>query len=606
MLLTKFRIQNFRSIEDSGWVPLSEDGVTAIVGMNESGKTSLLEALACTLGDTNIESTDLRFGRPTSEIHLEFALSAADLSTIVAKWPTSQKQVATRYFSEQKNRFHSRFYWVLEDGAFNGYMDRNLESLYERLEQSKDSATRIGEAVALVADAINKEDRKSTEKTESLKDLVRDFSAELQASLSELEPTVVLFSDDTGLLPDSIDISAEWRLKGAGAIGARNFLTVAGIDLKKLVEGSDIERVNLLKRATKQITQDFGGFWSQNIGSGQSLQLECEIQSKRETSGAEAGKPYLSFWITDGVNRLHPSQRSKGLRWFLSFYLQLRASETQKRKRIFLLDEPGANLHETAQADVLKLINKISQNLVGVLYTTHSPHLIEPKRFHRIITVERATDNDESPTIIKNVLRDASSCASETLSPIYTKMGVDFWRQTVIDRSGNVLLEEPSSYFYIKAFWKLTLSKKTASFIACTGVNNIPQMAYMFTGWGLGFSVVVDDESSGRSVFNELKKELFGNDDQQARNRLLKIPDCAGIEDVFSTHDFQNVVLANPIENYPASNSKYMKSSGLSKPTLACKFFLAVENGTIKLDMFDGQTQERIKSLVAAIEATLP
>lgn len=606
MRLTKFRVLNFRSIEDSGWVPLSEDGVTAIVGMNESGKTSLLEALACTLGQRNIEPKDLRFGRPTSEIHLEFELSNTDLTLAIEKWPGPQKQVGNEFFSEQQNRFRARFYWLKEDGTFNGYLERDFGKLSEKLEKIKDNLTRISEAVVAISNEVRKIESTTGKNSEPPKNLVQNYIEELENSIAEIEPTVVLFSDETGLLPDSIDISIDWKLKGAGAIGARNFLTVAGIDLKKLVDGSDIERVNLLKRATKQITYDFGGFWSQNIGSGQILQLECEIQSKREASGSDAGKPYLLFWITDGVNRLHPSQRSKGLRWFLSFYLQLRASETQKTKRIFLLDEPGASLHETAQADVLKLINKISQNLVGVLYTTHSPHLIEPKRFHRIITVERATGNDESPSIIRSMLRDASSCASETLSPIYTKMGVDFWRQTVIDRTGNVILEEPSCYFYMKAFWLLTHSEKPASFIACTGVNNIPQMAYMFTGWGLGFSVVVDDESSGRSVFNDLKKELFGNDDQQARKHLLKIPGCAGIEDIFSTNDFQKIVLAKQIENYPESNSKHMRSKALSKPTLACKFFLAVEGGTIKLDMFDTTTQERITSLVKAVEAMLP
>ncbi len=606
MLLTKFRVQNFRSIEDSGWIPLSADGVTAIVGMNESGKTSLLEALACTLSDENIESTDLRFGCPKSEIHLEFELSSSDIGTLTTKFPPAQKQVVIDYFASRDHKLGLHFHWEVEDGAFKGYMDRKLEELHAKLEESKDNLTRIGEVAAQVVDAINTTEGRSSGNTESLKNIVRNFVEEFDAALDNFEPTVVLFSDNTGLLPDSVDITSEWKLKGSGAIGARNFLTVAGIDLKKLVEGSDIDRVNLLKRATKQITQDFASFWSQNIGSGQGLQLECEIQSKRETSGPEAGKPYLSFWITDGVNRLHPSQRSKGLRWFLSFYLQLRASEKQRGNRIFLLDEPGANLHETAQGDVLKLINQISQNMVGLMYTTHSPHLIEPKKFHRIITVERATDSDESPSIIRNVLRDASSCASETLSPIYTKMGVDFWRQTVIDREGNVLLEEPSSYFYIKAFWLLKQSKKSASFIACTGVNNIPQMAYMFKGWGLGFSVVVDDESSGRSVFNELKKELFGNDDEESRKHLLKIPDCAGIEDVFSTEDFQKIVLTKQIENYPASNSKYMKTAGLSKPTLACKFFLAVESETVKLDMFDATTQGKISALVTAIEAMLP
>src|SRR5262245_5640935 len=40
MRLTKFKVENFRSVEDSGWI--DADRVTALVGVNESGKTNLL------------------------------------------------------------------------------------------------------------------------------------------------------------------------------------------------------------------------------------------------------------------------------------------------------------------------------------------------------------------------------------------------------------------------------------------------------------------------------------------------------------------------------------------------------------------------------------
>lgn len=39
----KFRVQNYRNIDDSGWIPLEK--ITAFVGRNESGKTALLKAL---------------------------------------------------------------------------------------------------------------------------------------------------------------------------------------------------------------------------------------------------------------------------------------------------------------------------------------------------------------------------------------------------------------------------------------------------------------------------------------------------------------------------------------------------------------------------------
>jgi hypothetical protein len=43
MKLTEFKVENYRSIRDSGWVKV--DDIAVIVGKNESGKTSLLKAL---------------------------------------------------------------------------------------------------------------------------------------------------------------------------------------------------------------------------------------------------------------------------------------------------------------------------------------------------------------------------------------------------------------------------------------------------------------------------------------------------------------------------------------------------------------------------------
>lgn len=43
MRLTQFRVRNFRSINDSGFVTTEE--LTAILGRNESGKSNLLLAL---------------------------------------------------------------------------------------------------------------------------------------------------------------------------------------------------------------------------------------------------------------------------------------------------------------------------------------------------------------------------------------------------------------------------------------------------------------------------------------------------------------------------------------------------------------------------------
>ncbi len=44
LTMEAFRVQNYRSVEDSGWVTVTD--LCALVGKNESGKTALLRALS--------------------------------------------------------------------------------------------------------------------------------------------------------------------------------------------------------------------------------------------------------------------------------------------------------------------------------------------------------------------------------------------------------------------------------------------------------------------------------------------------------------------------------------------------------------------------------
>lgn len=43
MILKKYKVTNFRSVNDSGWI--ETDDITTLVGINESGKSNLLLAL---------------------------------------------------------------------------------------------------------------------------------------------------------------------------------------------------------------------------------------------------------------------------------------------------------------------------------------------------------------------------------------------------------------------------------------------------------------------------------------------------------------------------------------------------------------------------------
>ncbi|MEZ4999701.1 MAG: AAA family ATPase [Bacteroidales bacterium] len=105
MKLTAFRIENFRSIVDTGWQNISPDNITCLIGQNESGKTSILEALNVFYSgeicedvlrsDLSLPVVSCRFEMPDGGIGMRFpdaddslheVLESLDSLTLVRRW----------------------------------------------------------------------------------------------------------------------------------------------------------------------------------------------------------------------------------------------------------------------------------------------------------------------------------------------------------------------------------------------------------------------------------------------------------------------------------------------------------------------------------------
>lgn len=609
MQLVSFCIENFRSIVNTGWINLSTDGVTALVGQNESGKTAVLEALSQTLstriaqaddfrlgGDSPVIRISVRYTRPEIEQALD-EVSDADIRTLLGEL----------IYAELERPFIWRFGVKpsVKDPKTN-VADYNVEvpDVRGQLFMLAESANPPLQSKAAEATTSESPAPSSpTEEIEALKVKISSALTQFRNGLFDASPTIVLFDEDSGLLPNTININDELDLASeVGEQAARNFLSIAEIDLAALVKSDTRTRAGILKAANKKISDDFLAFWSQTIGEKVLLQLECSIH-QHPFGHEKAGKSYLEFLITDAAAPLYPGQRSRGTRWFISFFLQLRASSLDNDNLFFLLDEPGANLHEKAQGDVLTLIEKIRAN-TGIIYSTHSPHLMNEKSFHRILAVERDPTAQGHPTRIIGA-HSLGAASRDTLSPIFTMMGVCLSRQTAIKQHNNVILEEVSCHYYLRAFWKLTGCIQEVHFLAATGTSNVPMYAQLFLGWGLDFLVVVDDEGSGRKVYNELKRDLFLDDAKWASRRMLKLPDCEGIEDIFEAQDYTTHVLESPEKVLGMGNARWAKKNGVSKALHALKFLQKVERGEIELKDLHAETQRRSRNLVTEISNRL-
>lgn len=601
MKIKAVRIYNFRSIIDSGWIPLSPDGITVFVGQNESGKTSVLEALYFALSNESPSEDDFRIGadRPTVSIRVETTLS--DLRDELDSYEKFEIDAVKKFLDSSKNILEICVTWFREDGK-NGEFKHLLslgspgfDELLTTDAPTPAEAVVDSEEVETVA-ASPTSTTSATETALSPDDLAVMIWNDL--------PLAVLFNEASGRLPNQVDIDDKGKPTGPGALAALNFLRIAEIHLPDVLNGDRRHRENTLNKANAKVSENFNSFWSQTIGKSGRLSLKCEIANYDDSVAGKAGKPHLVFWITDGNTQLYPKQRSQGVRWFVSFYLQLKASEKSKDKRVFLLDEPGSNLHSKAQGDVLKVINKLGKDTSTVIYSTHSPEMLEYPKLFRVHAVQRDGEQDDSPTVVIDAHR-LGTASTDTLSPVLTAMGCDLSSHQVIKKENNVLLEEMSGYYYITAFWKLTKTQAKAHFIAATGVNKIEMLANMFRGWGLDFIVAVDDDNQGRTAYKSMKRELFGDDEIISAKKLLKFPDCPGIEDAFSPADFKKYVLNDETAVINGTNTEYLKQANRSKPVLAFQFNLAVESGEVNWTMLNKTSKEKIKAIVDAIESRL-
>lgn len=599
MKISAFRIRSFRSIVDSGWVKLSPDGITAFVGQNESGKSSILEALSFALNDEDPSVDDFRVEAETCDVSLRVSMTVEDVERSVLLDSVAGLEGLKRHLNNNQYvdvlLIWNRGAYAKADGiqrACSLTQPELLESIEtacasQVLGQAQDSA----DASAASADDVDSRD-------------LSDVLAATADALWRALPLAVLFNEADGRLPSSVDIDESKKLVGGDAKAAKNFLDIAGLQVAHLLSDEPRTRQNKLARASAALTADFNDFWSQTIGRSGRLDLSCQLEFHSTGASAKAGSPYLTFWVSDGATKLYPKQRSFGVRWFLSFYLQLRAAEKAGRRVVYLLDEPGANLHAKAQADVLRLIEKLGKQSAIVLYTTHSPQLIQYEKLYRVHAVQRGDDGGEAPTSVIDAHR-LGSASTDTLFPILAAMGADVSQQQVIRKHGNVLLEEISGFYYLSALWKLLGIRTEAHFIAANGVDNIETLANMFMGWGLDFVIVVDDDSQGRGAYREMKRNLYGDDDAIACRSMFRLKDAAGIEDLFSIDDFKHLVLKDAAAEIGTTNSAYVKSKRLSKPVLAHRFAQSVNSGEVSVESLSPETGERVRLLLGKIEQLL-
>jgi hypothetical protein len=166
------------------------------------------------------------------------------------------------------------------------------------------------------------------------------------------------------------------------------------------------------------------------------------FHQRRHSIRYHADGAYFRIWISDdrrpGVE-IELESRSKGFQWFFSFYLVfLVESDEGHKDAVLLLDEPGLNLHPTAQQELIGFFEELAGSNM-LLYSTHSPFLIDGEHIHRVRPVT------EDATGHSRITVDGWPRDRETIFPLQAAAGYAMVRGLFQYRK-NVLVEGMADY----------------------------------------------------------------------------------------------------------------------------------------------------------------
>jgi predicted ATP-dependent endonuclease of OLD family len=507
MFLRSVRIKNYKCIEDTGVFRL--DKVTCLVGKNESGKSAILEALyklnpvVADEGDFDdvIEYPRRRWSlyrekRETDpDIVLETVWELDDSDQEILTEKFGNKALSTKEVTITKG-YDNTLNWEISynEGNILKYVLENSGLCKEEVDALKEIST-IEELIAYLEGKSNRSERENL----FLENLIKTFPKKTVFSgvkniLQNRLPKFVYFPNYERMrgrvaLHDLVNRKNQNKLDLSDRIFLA-LLDLAGTSIDEINKIGTLEHLYAeLEAVSNRITETIFHYWSQN----RHLEVEFRLDQGRPGDPPPFNQGFIfQTRIRNSRHRVTVNfeERSTGFIWFFSFLVWF--SQLQKyygKNLLVLLDEPGLSLHGRAQQDLLRYFREQLAPYYQVIYTTHSPFMIDPEALLSVRIVEDVVTSS-GEVLGTKVREDVFATESETVFPLQAALGYDI-TQTLFVGKNVLLVEGPSDFLYLKWFsselqhqnregldrrWVITPSggiDKIASFVALFGGNEI-------------------------------------------------------------------------------------------------------------------------------------
>jgi len=364
MRYQRFNIKNYKAIK-SAEINLSSDGLVLLLGINESGKTSVLRA---------IESFDHTNDPESDPLRTKFYKSIRNKKEL-----NSVASVTAEILIEKNDR----------DRIKQIFLDHSIESSLDKIDKiATITITRI--FVYQNAEFVKQEYKIAGEFLPILKpDLSQETQDAICKNILGKCPSIQYFEDFKDQIPDFINMTPGgqyYDLGWSSTIEGLFFHADSNVTVEQFQNLSDVNaRKSALNKVNLALNKQFTNRWNKKLKGVKSIH-EVELvydPSTRLFTFQIVGEDKTTVFAID--------ERSKGALWYFTFLLKTEFKKRKLRadlgKTLYLIDEPGSNLHSSAQVNMVEDFRTLASDS-NVIYTTHSQYLIDKENLSNVYIVE--------------------------------------------------------------------------------------------------------------------------------------------------------------------------------------------------------------------------
>lgn len=573
--LIQVTIHKYKSIQKAQTVNI-DPAITTIVGMNEAGKTSLLTAIAKTnyFTDDSDFAFDITQDYPRNEL-IDFQHVEDDCDIIECKYEISSdllKEIEEEFGKEvfTTKEFTYTCHYKSKTNTFGGISANQKKFLELKVsEYSLSEATK--ETIIKMASLKDIADIVESEGDDDLTALKSEIKRIIEGGYNTASWTNLLESyiaknwikakmpkfwyfDDYYPLRGKININ---KLKNEPPTNEKDktskaLFELARIKPEEILNASEAEYekyIALLEASSNKITNEIFKYWSTN----KNLDIEFKIQNTTNPQGQP--EKILDIRVKSQRHKitLPLDRRSKGFNWFFSFIIWFSKIQADKNSDyILLLDEPGLNLHASAQADLLRFFDDLSKKY-QIIYTTHSPFMVETEYLDRV----RTCFETEEGTIISDSIQEKDP---NTLFPLQAALGYDIAQNLFVSKN-NLLVEGPADLIYLTLISSILESEKRTflndkiTIVPVGGLDKVSTFISLLRGSKLNVACLLDtftDQKGKQKVADLVMHKIIKEKNIRFFNEFANNgKDVADIEDMFDKEEYLKIFNAAFDKEYP-------------------------------------------------------